>query len=278
MSGYNQTSESEDRAEMHRRRMTRKEQRELLDDIHDNRNKIVDVKSDKFQRLHARNVKISEGARETRELQNDAFVIRELSYCVREQASSLNDVSVRFNFDDLLLQVRRRYGSSSTRVFPWKRLGREAGSLFNTPPGMTPMLGALRREVKERVQHVRRADAAVATCEETKVEEIINEEDSDGDVEQEATNRRVKALMTFLQGDKKKRKTDSLLQSQSSGVTDRGASDVQAGPEHTKVERVDLLRSLVDPESVVQSIENFFDFSFLIKVCAVCASYPPCWC
>ena len=38
-------------------------------------------------------------------------------------------------------------------------------------------------------------------------------------------------------------------------------------PEHgTAVKPVDLLKVLVDPEDPVQTVENFFDFAFLIKV------------
>jgi Nse4 C-terminal len=111
---------------------------------------------------------------------------------------------------------------------------------------VTTFLGPLRREVKQRKEQAPKK--AKERLEETQADQIEQAEED----EDEATNERVGQLQ----------KTILTLSNRDSSSSSSSSSQSTTGDVG---EPVDMIRLLVDPKDLVQTVENLFDFTFLIK-------------
>lgn len=218
----------------------RKVAKQSLSDIQDLRLYMKDVDSDKFSNLRGEWNNIFNKMEYTQELSIDAIGMKEFSLALRDQAQNMNDFSKRFSFDDLSSKIKHTYIMEDNFTFDWESFGEKASMLFSFTPALTTMLGPISKEIKQRKKSVRSAKE-VDRSEAIKPQEVIQEE---GD-QDEATSGRVSTLLETI----------------------RDKSFDEEDPDgRNKI--FSVLNLLVDPLNNVQTIENFFDFSFLIKVCA----------
>lgn len=124
--------------------------------------------------------------------------------------------------------------------FNWKVFGMSVGECMRTTPRVSFMLGAVEKEVKERKKAEKTARKGVKDTE-AKME-TPDEIKAGDEVEQtkDATQLRIEAMEKAIRK----------LPLKNGGTAD-------------------IIRFLVNPNSFTQTVENFFDFSFLIRNGAV---------
>lgn len=230
------------------RRKLRKEQRELHDTLLENREKISEVGSSLFTDLREQNNQLFKKAKHAREQFNDALNLKEIAKAATSQVLNLDDMSRRYDFESWADAVKHKYENPEDHIFSWTSFGMDCGTLFLSAPKVCPLLGVLKNELKKRGPIVRNPRAERA------VESKPEEQEEDGEIA-EATNTRILTLWEFLQGEHGRLSQLSLSQSQEQGLS---AQDI-------KPSTINILTALVDPNDNVQTIENFFDYSFLIK-------------
>jgi hypothetical protein len=194
---------------------------------------------------------IFEGIEYVREMTLDATALKAFSKALRAQAFQLNDLSKQYNFETFVERLHNKFIPETNEFIDWVMLGHEVEKIFNCPlVPFTTMNGPFLKEEKVRKQIVRRKadDEMDKHRAPEKGKEIIQNDDDQA----EATNARVQHL---LQEVRNRSKPKSSSRAGSSSQLDYG-----------EAEPFDLLELLVDPVDPIQTVENFFDFSFLIKV------------
>lgn len=197
--------------------------------------------SQKFsQDLQALN-KIAEKAEYTRELQLDAIGLKHLSSAAKHQALRLNDLSRRYGFDALAEQLAF-FRHQGKQTLDWTAIGMATMTMASLLPAQDTMLGAVDKTVKERKQGVRNKRS----------------QDAEND-----------HLIDMNLASKPTEQTSAdAVEVDDSAALKRSALQLEylrkvAGNDGHSVDLIDLL---VDPSDAVQTIENFFDYSFLLKV------------
>lgn len=215
-------------------RNNRRRLKEVHEDMVDNKQQMKNVHSSKFHSMLKKYNDIGKTMlnANTRELISDAGCLTQLTGALKGQAQTLCDVSARFNWQDLSASISNRFANEGVdNGLNWDKLGCEARLVFNCAPSFTTMVGPIHKEERIRKIAVRRQRENTAGVVNATSEVIENNEEDGND---EATNARVGKMFEYL--------------------------DSFGGGEF------DLLRTLVDPENPVQSVENFFDYSYLHKV------------
>eukprot|EP01032_Pedospumella_encystans_P009504 gene9504-11180_t len=215
------------------RRNNRMMLKEVSEDMKDSKQEMKNVHSTKFASLLKRYENVAKGLVDpnTNELMAGATCVRQLTDAVKGQAQTLSDVSARLSWQDLSTSVTTRFGNDEANSgLNWGKLGNEARQLFNSTSSFTTLVGPMNKEERQRNITVRRhrentADVINATSE--------NIENNESDGNDEATNARVAHLLKHI--------------------------------ESHENQEFDLLKTLVDPVNPVQSLENFFDYSYLHK-------------
>jgi hypothetical protein len=219
----------------------RRSTRVLTEEVHSYASKSATLKGADIlsiiEKVDENGVKITK----VRDMQLEAPQLNTISSIIHSQAMVLSDISGRFNVFDLSTTIKNNYRTAedNNNVFNWKRFGMEARMLFNCTPTMDTMVGPLRREVKLRKVSAKRENrfeepSVAATSHAVTGKKGDNSENPDDPDNDEATNARVEKLYTFLHS--------------------------------VENQQHDLLRTLIDPANPVQSVENFFDYSYLHKV------------
>ena len=214
-----------------KRRRLRKNLKDAIEDIQELQPVLADINhADKFQEARGHLKVLFDNVENTRELKLDAVAVRELSFALKTQATKLNDLSRKYDFKSFAEAIVRLGRPDPSAPFNWEWLGGELASVINFCPEFTTMIGPLKKEVKVRKPLVKKVkeDGNVQTV---KPQEVENANESKND---EATNKRVKEIVKLC--------------------------------ESKKNETFDIFSLLVNPVDQVQTVENFFDFSFLIKV------------
>eukprot|EP01041_Mallomonas_annulata_P001325 gene1325-2554_t len=259
-------STTNDTSEETARRLLRKEQRLLHEEMLDNRENMRVVGSEVFSNLRMKNNALFLNTGHTREQFNDALNLKEISKAANIQAEHLDDMSRKYDFQSWANVVKQKYENSEDHIFSWSDFGKDIGTLFLRAPRVCPMLGVINNEVKIRTMAKRSKKEYVA---ETRPEE------QQGTGEQaEATNLRIIHLWEYLKTEQSQSQSQSLSltqsQSHSQGVqsSSRKQATQQSGVTEEELDEnvvIDLFHTLVDPKDNVQTIENFFDFAFLVK-------------
>jgi non-structural maintenance of chromosomes element 4 len=136
--------------------------------------------------------------------------------------------------------------TSSSHYFDWKFLGSEAGICFNAlPERVTFLAGALDHEVTLKKKAVRkpREKAVVDDSEEVKPETVQN---NHGDAD------KLSAMEKAMRVIKKK-------------LAERTLVEKEKNPRAGEHPDIDGGQFLFNPKSFTQTVENIFNFSFLIK-------------
>ena len=162
-------------------------------------------------------------------------------------------MSRRCDFGGLSETVQQAFRDPDTDEFSWSKLGVSCGALFRSVPSLRFMYGPLNKHFKERKAPKERAQKD-NYAELERPDEIPEKKqrstaavgaaggagDDDNGQTMEATFERIGHLITHLDGVCKSTKR-----------------------------KANLIQTLVDPFDPVQTIENFFDFAFLVKDCRI---------
>lgn len=226
-------------AETKKRRQTRKAQNELLEDIAAKKGQLEDFESGVYDEFRARNNAIFKEVGHSREGGADGHIHTELLDAVLKRADKLDDLSRRIHFDDLALNLTKAFRVDGE--FCWRSLGQDVGKLFIRPTPLTTMLGSMDKPEKIKALHQRKQHQPKERLEEVRPEEIIQNKSKAGGARGEAEEEVGEA-------------TFSRITNQNQKLVDM-----------TEDGHIDLLKMLVDEKNHVQTVENFFDFAFLIK-------------
>jgi hypothetical protein len=252
-------------AELNKRRKVRQALRTHLEDVLDHEDDLGKVGSESFDIARDKTNKIYKNLTHNREQLIDALTVERLARAANQQTMSLDDGFKTHSFPALRDALIDRYrwdesvggGDGEDGALNWTRFGQDVSVLFRSAPGLGFMMGPLSKHFKERavcgggkkrnatdLGEMVRPDEIVSgkgKGKRSKNDDGENEgvEEDDDEEENEATNERIHTLLHYL---------------------DDNTSNKKSG-----FNRVDLMRTLVDPQDSVQSVENFFDFAFLIK-------------
>lgn len=218
------------------RRALRLEQREINDALLANRDKLSETGgSELLARLRAQNDAVFRRVDHTREQLNDVLNLREIALASTVQSERLCESNFGYEFDSFAIALRRRYVEESnlSGTFDWAHLGSSVSALFCGAPVFTTLRGGLMKPVKVRAAIKRAANDFSEIVKPIHVahDSAVKER---GDKHVEATNERVNFLFNHFH-------------------------------QRSQESRVDLLGLLIDSEDPVQTVENFFDFGFLVK-------------
>lgn len=217
------------------RRLTRKKLRDVLDTLQAQRMDLSDIRNSSLYKLILQQVAEmfkNEVGVNVRELKFDALVMKELTDLLKAQALKLENMSKRCDFETFANRLKSNMNRlHHTDRIHWHTIGNYTMSLYSIVPMYTAMLGPIEKEEKRRkVAEKRTKDKEDLRNVVTQKAETIENEDNEDD---EATNQRVSHLFKHIS---------------------------------KKHEKFNVLDLLIDSQDPVQTVENFFDFSFLIKV------------
>ena len=240
------------------RRALRSEMRDHFDTILNQREELSKVGSgtELLKEVRDRTNAIFEKVHHNRERLMDAITVREMASTLNNQAIALDDMSRRCDFSTLCDSLTAKYRDAQEGdEFNWTHLGNDVGALFRGAVPMRFMFGPLNKLFKQRKTPAERRMASRDEVELERPDEIMDqrkrgrrgqgdaaadEGKKDEGLNAEATNERITHLLEHLQK----------------------ASEVKADGRRNKVK---LFEALVDPTDPVQTVENFFDFAFLVK-------------
>ena len=129
------------------RRRLRKQQRNLHDEILDNKERLGSAEDDLYTELRLRNNEMFQSARHCREQHLDAenlkviqklpcsvfkyayyiYYVQELANVAKIQATKMNSTTSVFNYSNFAEALREAVYDRETKEFSWARLGRECG-------------------------------------------------------------------------------------------------------------------------------------------------------
>lgn len=225
----------------HERIETRMELKNFVYKIQEGRHELRDPSSTRFiENLSALN-DISAEATHTRELQIDALALKELSFAAKAQANRLNDLSRKYDFNAFGSCIRQLFAGPAGTL-NWVELGHAVSTLSYFSPPQSTMLGPLAKEVKVR-------KATVRTAHKAENEEAINAD---------------AAKPTEFKYDDIDQ--DDAVAMQRSSIQLEHLARQQQQRQNQRDAGTNLVDFLVDPDDLVQTVENFFDYSFLLKV------------
>lgn len=173
---------------------------------------------------------ISYSTKYVRESFNDVKNLHELAHIACKQAYRLEELNNQYDLEHILDGIKYLGHSDEDGEFSWIQIGRQLSCLFRSVPPIKMMLGSIDKEPKSRKQTIKKAKQNSEHLATTVPSEIIQSQNDNKIEMNEATNERIHHLYTSI---------------------------------HEKGD--DLLQLLINPQDNVQTIENFFDFSFLIK-------------
>lgn len=177
-----------------------------------------------------------------REQHNDVAIVRKLADVVKSKIQLMDNVARRYNINDFNLRIKTTY-VDEVGTFSWSLLGQDIGVLSKLTPGISTFYGPIIRQETVRKEKAQRKTSERLV--EVKPENVIQDEDDIC----EATNERLIKLITLT-----KDKSYKSSNSDTSGSSSSGNK-----------EKFNLFELLVDPDDMVQTVENFFDFSYLVK-------------
>jgi non-structural maintenance of chromosomes element 4 len=149
-----------------------------------------------------------------------------------------------------LTQKCTQRSAATQGYFDWKFLGTEAGICFNAlPDRVTFLAGALDQQLPVKVRAARQPRVKDTIHDEAEVKpESVDPNGNKGDAD------KLSAMEKAMRTIRKKLKTRSL--------DEMAANPAEEAEEHPDIDGVQFL---FNPQSFTQTVENIFNFSFLIK-------------
>ena len=266
------------------RRAIRKNQSALKDKFKTNKDDVLDIQNKAWNEIRTANNETKQGILYTREALGDVRILADLSKSLHTKAIRLDDNSKRINFKDFVIRIKalfkgKQYGeaeeeyeepeddeeaaaskrkrrggvirdnSGGASEFDWCTLGADVGALFTTPFPATMMLGPLGKPPKVRVVKERQAPARKDNSKVITAEEVV--QDSDDDEEEE------------IGEDGKPKEKKEFNEATFARINNQ--VEVLSDLKKTGRSHLQLVPFLVDTDDQVQTVENFFDYAFLIK-------------
>jgi hypothetical protein len=144
--------------------------------------------------------------------------------------------------------------TSTSQYFDWKFLGIEAGICYNAiPERVTFLAGALDHQVPMKTRTVRQARVKNTINDEVEVKpEAVNNTTNKGDAD------KLSAMEKAMRVIRKKLKIRSIEEMEKRSANTKNDSN----EDHPDI---DMVQFLFNPQSFTQTVENIFNFSFLIK-------------
>ncbi|KAJ8607191.1 hypothetical protein CTAYLR_007355 [Chrysophaeum taylorii] len=215
------------------RRALRAEQRALLDRITDRSAELSNLESDILNEERNNNNSLFKKVRFTRELGNDGENLVAISGVAVKRSAQLSQSVSQYSSSKICERLRLEYGGHEDGL--WLGLGREVSSLFRTVPRLDFLCGPLQKpeKVKKVAQRRSKRNDDDEDIQETQYETV--DQSTKTKRQEEATNHRLQHLLHTLKA--------------------KGAKDSP----------VDVFDLCVNPESFHETVENFFDLSFLVK-------------
>lgn len=231
-------TEEEIEQEAERNRQLRKKQYVIHDKLHAQRDDYI-TKTGEFDAIRYENNELFNEVNRTREQLNDTITMCMLSNIMKKRASVMDNLSRILNFDNFASGLQGKY-SDESGSFSWGLLGGDVGSLTSPTPPLLTLLGPLERQEKIRAARNAGPKKSEERLIEVRADEVTQggKDNNNNDVD-EATNARFAALARY--------------------------AEVKSAPGPDGNIRTFNIESLVDPIDPVQTVENLFDFSFLIK-------------
>ena len=229
-------TEGEIEAEAERNRELRKKQYVIHDKLHSQRDDII-TKTGEFDAIRYENNELFQGVNRTREQLNDTITMCMLSNIMKKRASVMDNLSRILNFDSFVTGLQGKYLDESGH-FSWDLLGGDIGSLASPTPPVLTLLGPLKRQEKVRAKNTmakKKEEKLVAV----RADEVTQGGKGNNDDVDEATNARFIALARY--------------------------AEAKSAPGPDGNIKTFNIESLIDPVDPVQTVENLFDFSFLVK-------------
>ncbi|CAB9496203.1 Pfam:Nse4 [Seminavis robusta] len=222
------------------------------------------------ERAREKNNDLFKNVRFTREAVLDAENANSISQHVSSQINNMVTVP-RYKPTSLInsLQKKLTAGSAGTSYFDWKTLGEEVGVCFRSLPSCVNFLvGPLENGrvpiKKARAVRKRKSIAEEETLEEQKPEEMSKKAKKNADQLSQA-ERDLKKMDKILQERSQQAAQENRAKYDEVKATQpelRNAARVELQEKGSEVE---LVPFLFNPKSFTQTVENMFNYSFLIK-------------
>jgi hypothetical protein len=229
------------------RRALRTLMREHHEYILDNRDALSKIGATEYKDARSKTNALFKQLEYNREQFIDAITLKEIARAADAQTVALDDMSRRYDFGGLCSSICTTYETSHQGI-DWSTLGKDVGNLFRGIPVQSFMLGPLSKYFKPRAATQRRHKIDKVIDEIVRPDEFFqaqNKDNGNGNgkgVNAEATNERIDHLLKHLMSD----------------------NETTFAKQYIR-KRLNVLNTLVDPCDTVQTVENFFDFAFLIK-------------
>lgn len=231
--------------EVEERRILRGEIRRVQEEMLDNQEELASVGGTKYEEMRGIVNAQFQRTSHSREQLLDAENLKLLSLAAKKQASKIDSTSNIYNFNTFADSIRNDFVDNETTYFSWISLGRKCSPIFRSVPSFDTLYGPIGKGYvpKERKKTEKPVDDGALL---TRAETV--EQTDETDKSNEATNERIKKLQRTIE--------------KATGHSSRGAAETNSQGES---KTVDLLQLLVDTKDKVQTIENFFDFAFLLQ-------------
>jgi len=220
------------------RRELRKNQRQLLDRIQGRTDEMVQLDSRAYAEERGQNNELFKSVGFTRELGNDGDNLVAIGELATKRSAQLAHSATSYSSQKIVDGLKKHYSTGKNRC-KWLALGEDVSGLFSAVPELGFMFGSLQQpeKVKKVAERKKRKVAEDDDLQETQYETTDYSQRAPGDPQakkqEEATNRRLQTLAALM--------------------------------ETKKDEHFDLVNLLVNPDKFSETVENFFDLSFLVK-------------
>ena len=221
------------------RRALRQSQRQLLDRMQEKSEEMVQLDSEAFEEEREQNNLLFDQVKFTRELANDGDNLVVIGELATKRSAQLAHSVTQYSSAKIIEKLKVDYNRRKCSKGPWVALGNDVAHLYSAVPKMGFMVGILQspevqKEPKKKKQKQTQEDSSKLEATQYDTTDYSDKQSQSQEKKQEeATNKRLQNLL--------------------------GHMTAQNGHD------MDLVNLLVNPDKFSETVENFFDLSFLVK-------------